>query len=277
MMNNKNLSRRSFLQVSAAAGLSALATNRFLNAAEPQKEFGGLTIGMQSYTLRSMPFDKALEAMSTELNIHQTEVFPGHYAALSPPQVLAKLKAADVTMVSYGVVPFGNNEDQNRKLFEYAKAMGLTNLTCDPSPDAFDNLDKLTEEYKITAAIHDHGPGHRWGKIDTIHEAIKDHSKMIGLCNDTGHFIRNGEDPLRACDVFKDRMYAMHLKDFKKTANGGFEDCVLGDGSFPTEKMMKWLLDNKFAGYLLIEYEGGDPVNASKKSMERLAAAVKPA
>ena len=75
-----------------------------------------------------------------------------------------------------------------------------------------------------------------------------------------------------------DRQIAMEPElAFKKLPNGNFEDCVLGDGSFPTDKMMKWLLENKFAGYLLIEYEGGDPVNASKKSMERLAAAVKPA
>ncbi len=271
-MNNSIHSRRRFLKYSAAVAFAGVAVGRALES-DAADSPAGLTLGLQSYTLRSMSFDKMLEAMSKDLDLHQVELFPQHLIGLSPGQSLEKLKSAGVKAVSYGVIGFNKNDDDNRKKFEFAKSMGMTNLSCDPDPDAFDSLDKLTEEYKITASIHDHGPGHRWGKIDVIEKAIKDHSKLIGLCNDTGHFIRAGEDPLRACEVFKDRMPAMHLKDFKKDEKGNYEDCVLGDGSFPVEKMAKWLLDNKYAGSLFIEYEGGDPVNATKKSLDRLKAA----
>lgn len=281
--SNAPLSRRCLLKRSAATMMGTLllgATAGFADDATPAAltdEYGGLPMGVQSYTLRSMSFEKALGALAHDLNLTRVEIYPGHLTGMSPPQALEKLKAAGVVPVAYGVIPFSKDIEKNRKLFDLAKTFGMKNLTCDPDPDAFDSLDKLTEEYDINAAIHDHGPGHRWGKIDVIHKAIKDHSKKIGLCNDTGHFIRAGEDPLRACEVFKDRMHGMHLKDFKKDAKGNFQDCLLGDGSLDVAKVIKFLIDNQFRGPLSLEYEGGDPVATCQKALGRVKEAVKQA
>jgi hypothetical protein len=41
------------------------------------------------------------------------------------------------------------------------------------------------------------------------------------------------------------------------------------------EKLVQVLLDQKFRGALSLEYEGGDPVNASKACYERIRQAVK--
>ena len=58
-----------------------------------------------------------------------------------------------------GVNPFSKNHEANRKLFEFAKQVGMRNITADPSEDAFESLDKLVAEYDIRIAIHNHGPG----------------------------------------------------------------------------------------------------------------------
>ena len=240
-------------------------------------------MGLQSYTLRDRSFDKMLEAMQNDLKLHYVELFSAHLAGISPPQALEKIEAHDVTALSYGVVSFKKDEKANRVQFDLAKSLGLKNLSCDPDPDSFHSLDKLTEEYKITVAIHPHGPGHRWAKIDTIEKAIKDHSKMIGLCADTGHLIRAGEDPLKAVETFKDRLYAIHLKDFKKTDSGGWEDVPATEGSLDVNALVKFLLDRKYEGGVFIEYEGQrkddpqHPVKASEKSLETVRAAVKKA
>ena len=286
-IDTRSNSRRSFLKLGAAALASAaMAGGRFpdlaLAAEESAKsdEFGGLKMGLQSYTLRDRSFDKMLEAMKDDLKLHYVELYPAHLIGLTHKLALEKLKAADVKMLSYGVIGFSKDESQNRKMFDLAKDLELTNLTCDPDPDSFDVLDKLTEEYGITAAIHDHGPGHRWGKIDTIEAAIKDHSKKIGLCCDTGHFIRAGEDPLRAVEVFKDRLYEVHLKDFKKEGNK-WEDVPAGDASLNVDGLVKALLANKYSGGVLIEFEGQKkddpsyPVKASEISLGRVREAVK--
>ena len=271
-------SRRSFLKLGAAALAGASSVMRSLPAlaADAEGDYGGLPIGVQSYTFRSMSLDNALAAMK-QLGIKEVEFFPAHIAGLSPKQVLDKCKENGVTAVSYGVIPFNANTDENRKMFELAKTFGMKNLSCDPTEDAFDSLDKLTEEYGITVAIHPHGPGSRWVKIDQIWNAVKDHSPKIGLNNETGWLIAADEDPVRACDVFKDRMHAMHLKDFKKTPEGKLEDVPAGGGQLKVDDLVKKLLEMKWRGVLSVEYEGGDEVNSVQKSLDRIKEAVKKA
>jgi sugar phosphate isomerase/epimerase len=258
-----------------AAGTSLLGcARRAVAVADANDPYGGLVPGAQSYSFRRLSLDNALAAMN-KLGIREVELFPNHIAGLSPKQVTEKLAANDVKGVSYGVIPFSKDEAANRKMFELARSLGMKNLSCDPAPDAFESLDKLTAEYDITCAIHPHGPGHRWAKIDTIWNAVKDHSLKIGLCNDTGHFIRAGEDPVQACEQFKDRLYALHLKDFKKVADGKWEDVPAGQGSLDVDALVKFLLDHKFKGAMLVEYEGANEVESVGKSLDRVKLAVK--
>ncbi len=277
---SKSASRRDVLKAAAAAVAVTTLTGRFARALEgPDDAFGGLPIGIQSYTLRTMSLDNALAAMQNELKIHEVELFPNHIAGVSPAQVVEKLKAHDVRCTSFGVVPFGKKHDANRKHFELGKALGCKNLSCDPEddPKCWDSVGKLCEEYKMTVAIHPHGPGSRWEKIDQIYAAVKDVNPMIGLNNETGWLIAAGEDPVRACDVFKGRMYAMHLKDFKKGADGKLEDVPAGDGQLDVDTLVKKLLEAKFDGAFSVEYEGQEPVAAVLKSLDRIKAAVKKA
>jgi inosose dehydratase len=284
-------SRRSFLKRSTATALAASFAGSFPalaadvaagGSAASDAEYGGLPMGIQTYTLRSLSFEKALETSARVLRIKEVEIFPGHHPGLTPPQVREKVESYGLKVSAYGVVPFTKNMDANRKYFETGKILGLRSLSCDPDKDAFDNLDKLVEEYQIAAAIHPHGPGAKWVKIQQIWDAVKDHHKLIGLCNDTGHLIRAQQDPVEACHVFKDRMYGVHFKDFKKNGkdrngNDKWEDCVLGDGELDVEKLVSTLLDMKFRGALSLEYEGGDPVEASKKCLDRVKQAAKKA
>jgi sugar phosphate isomerase/epimerase len=286
-MRSSSFSRRTALKLAAVAGVAAVMPQFSFAAGE----YGGLPLGLQSYTLRDRPFKDALDAIQKDFGLHYVEVYSRHLGWTKTPDVvsmngvnakaddaIALLKDHDVKAVSIGAIPIKNNEADTRAIFEFARRIGMKNLSISPDADAFDLLDKLCDEYNITASIHDHGPeDKRWGKLAQIEEGIKNHNKKIGLCNDTGHFIRNGEDPLEACRRLKDRMYAMHLKDFKKKPDGKWEDCVLGDGSLDVEGIVKFLLDMKFDGALAIEYEGGTPVESVKRSLERIKNAVKKA
>ena len=272
-------SRRSFLKFGAAAlaGAALLKSAPALAAdAAASADYAGLPMGAQSYTFRSMSFAKATEAMQ-QLGLTHIEIYSGHVTGMSPKQVQEQLAKTGITFVSYGVIPFNQDEAHARKMFELAKTYGLKNLSCDPGPESFDILDKLTEEYDVTVAIHPHGPGHRWAKVETIQNAIKDHSKRIGLCADTGHLIRAGEDPVKACETFKDRLHAMHLKDFKKLDNGKWEDVPAAQGSLDVDALVKFMLDNNYKGGLFIEYEGGEPVKRVQESLDRVKQAVKKA
>src|SRR5439155_10754249 len=180
-----------------------------------------------------------------------------------------------VTPVGFGVSGFSKNHDANKKLFDLGKALGLKYLSADPSPDAFDSLDRLCEEYKIAIAIHPHGPSgkglHRWYSAEVILKAVKDHHKLIGACLDTGHLIRAAQlgeklDPAEQVRVMGARNFGMHLKDHD---NEKKEDVVFGSpqGALDLTAVFKALKEVKFKGSLSIEYEANpkDPSPDMKK------------
>ena len=252
----------------AAAGLLALG-GRSLRADDPSAGdlYAPFKMGLQSYSLRHFHLKEALE-MTKELGLHYWESFPAHIP--TEPSQAEKFKALakhdDVTVMGYGVVGFSKDHDANRKYFEFAKAMGVKYLSADPSKDSFDSLDKLVEEFDIAVGIHNHGPGHQYAKIDAIAEAIKNHHKLIGCCIDTGHFLRSKEDPVRAVEVFDERIYGVHLKDVKNAETF----TVLGKGDLRTADMLAALAERKYSYCLALEYEESEaaPMDDIKACLE---------
>jgi sugar phosphate isomerase/epimerase len=250
-----------------AAGLSVAGAAVFgpavaiARAATPSGgPYGPFKMGLQSYSLRGIgpggkpDLDAALAA-TRELGLHYWESYPAHIPTTSDPAAIAALKKklddAGVTVLGYGVVPLRNDDNNARTTLEFARAMGFEYLSADPTPDSFDLLDKLVEEYRVNIGIHNHGPGHRWEKIDTIAAAIKDHSPRIGCCVDTGHFLRSREDPVRAVEVFGSRVYGVHLKDVKDAKRF----TILGEGDLRTALLLKTLARLNYRSGMNLEYE----------------------
>jgi sugar phosphate isomerase/epimerase len=273
--HSARISRRDLLGAGLAAA-SALAVGRPAWAQTTQ--YGPFKMGIQSYSLRNFKFDEALQK-TKELGLSYWESYNAHVpAATDPAQVEAfKKQAADagVSVIGYGVIRFTKDQDANRRLFEFGKLMGLGYLSADPDPDSFANLDKLVEEFGIGVGIHNHGPGHRYGKIDAIAQAIKDHHPKIGCCIDTGHFLRSNEDPVRAVDVFAKRIFGVHLKDVKDARTF----TILGKGDLRTVELLKALARLKYDYCLALEYEENasapmDDIRACLAEVRRAAAMI---
>jgi sugar phosphate isomerase/epimerase len=156
---------------------------------------------------------------------------------------------------------FTKNHDQNKRAFEFGKAMGLRMISADPTPDSFDSLDKLCDEYKIAVGIHPHGPVgkgmHRWYSAEVILAAVKDHHELIGACLDTGHLVRAAQlgkklDVAQQVRLMGKRNFGLHLKDHD---NDKKYDVVIGKGGLDVPGLVKALRDVKFAGMISIEYE----------------------
>jgi sugar phosphate isomerase/epimerase len=112
--------------------------------------------------------------------------------------------------VNFGVGPY------NREAFDFAKEMGIETLVSEPPFDAFDELDKLCEEYKINVALHDHPRPSRYWSPDIVLKACKGHSKRIGACCDTGHWMRSDINPVEALKKLEGRIISFHLKDLNE-------------------------------------------------------------
>lgn len=267
------LSRRTFLKASGAAVLATgLSTTRCF-AAGP---YGDFRVGIQSYSFRSFSFEEAMQKIS-DLGLHHVELFSGHLdhntvTKESLIEAKEQLKGYGLQCDAYGVSGFSTDEAAARKIFEFGKVLGLRSLSADPTQDSFDMLDKLVEEYQIPIAIHNHGPKHHWGKPEVILEAIKDHHPLIGVCADTGHFLRADVDPVAAVKMLKGRVFGLHVKDFISE----HEEVVAGDGKLDVQGLFAECKAQGFEGACSIEYEltPEDPTAGIEKGLANIRAAV---
>jgi inosose dehydratase len=262
MLHSENYSRRGFLRAgavaTAAVSSGALSWLPSLNGADDPAlgSYGGFKMGIQSYTLRDFKVAEALE-ISKKLGLHFWESYPGHIPIGTVPKYISEqnelLGASNVKLVAYGVVGFDGNESKAREVFEFAKKIGIESISADPNKNeaTFKLLDKLVEEYGVNIAIHNHGPGAKYDKIDDVVNAVKDHHPRIGACVDTGHYLRSKESPVEALERLKDRVFGVHLKDVKDASI--FK--ILGEGDLDIVGCLKVLQKIKYKYCLALEYE----------------------
>ncbi|WP_231740843.1 family 16 glycoside hydrolase [Thalassoglobus neptunius] len=182
--------------------------------------YGGFKMGIQSYSLRGYPVEEALKH-SQELGLTYWEAYSKHLPMSTLPSHIEDqkklLEGSGITLDAYGVVGFDSNENKAREVFDYAKAMGLLSISANPKKDeaTFALLDKLVEEYQIPIAIHNHGPGAAYDKVDDVLQWVEGRSPLIGACVDTGHYLRSDEDPVEVIQKLGKRVFGVHLKDVR--------------------------------------------------------------
>jgi sugar phosphate isomerase/epimerase len=239
----------------------------------------GWRLGCQAWTFRAMTLYETLDQLKA-LDLHYIEMFPGQKLSPEKPNLKAdhnmaaediaalkrKLNEAGVKAVSYGVVHF-KDETEARKIFDFARAMGMEQVVAEPNEDQFDMLDRMTAEYGIRLAIHDHPkPSHYWNP-DTVLKVTTGRSDRIGACADIGHWLRSGLVPVDCLKKLQGKIIELHFKDI----NAAHEDVPWGTGQVDIKACMTELKRQNFHGLLAIEYErttGQELVDNVRKSIE---------
>lgn len=263
------LSRRRFLSGLAATATAATTRGLLQAADDAANPYGGFTLGVQSYSFRHFDREGALKRIQ-ELGLRYVELYQKHAPRdASPEQIRAILKMCGdygITPLAWGVSRFTKDHDDNKRTFEFGKALGIRTFSANPTRDSFDSLDRLCEEYKISIGIHPHGPVGKgkqldpWYSAEVIMDAVKHLHPLIGSCLDTGHLIRAAQlgknlDPAEQVRIMGARNFGMHLKDHdneKKT------DVVFGRGALDVTAVLKALREVTFKGYISIEYEANE-------------------
>jgi inosose dehydratase len=265
------MTRRRFLSAGAATGIGLAALPAL--AKEERDPYGGFTVGVQSYSFRNFKQLAQCLGQIQKLGLRYVEFYRGHVPTTSTEAQIKAVRSLcrdhNITPIAFGVETFTKDDKHNRRLFEFARHLGVRYLSADPSPDSFDSLDKLVDEFKIAIAIHPHGPVrnqqtkqmelHRWHSAERILAAVRNHHRLIGTCLDTGHLIRCAQapfneklDPAQQVRVMGARNFGMHLKDHD---NKNGTDVVFGRGVLNVAEVLRALREVKFSGYLSIEYE----------------------
>src|SRR5262249_19869833 len=151
----------------AAAGATWFDAANVLQAAglaDAKDAWGGFPVGVQSYSLRNYKLPEALRHLQG-MGVHFVEFAGTHFPLTATDEQIAEAlklcEAADLKASAHAVNPFSKDHEKNKKVFDFAKKLGIRTISANPQPDAdtFASLDKLVKEYDMRIAIHNHGPG----------------------------------------------------------------------------------------------------------------------
>ncbi len=229
----------------------------------------GLLLGVQAYTFHKFSFQQAIDKVN-ELGLNYIEAYYGQplgdaigegkfdYKMNKELQqkTLDYAKSKNVKIYASGVIRCNNNDDW-KQLFEFAKAMGIEVITCEPEYDQLKYVDKLANQYDIDIAIHNHPKPSLYWKPELFLEQVSELSNRIGACVDVGHFKRMGIDPVEALKKYNGRIKSLHFKDIHAKEEGKAEqhDVIWGEGVIDLDGVLEELKRQNFKGLLSIEYE----------------------
>ena len=232
---------------------------------------GGFAIGCIAYTFDHFSLFEALEKTAeaggkvvalcakTKLSKEEPDVaFDYHASPQTIQKVKDKLAQCKLKAVTFAVIPFPANEAEARKLFEFAKGLGIRAIVTEPA-EPIDLIEKLVKEYDIMVGFHNHprqpgNPAHRMWDPNYILSVVKDRDPRIGCCADTGHWVRSNLKPVDCLRILRGRIICSHLKDLSAMGPAG-HDVPFGTGVSDIPGILDELKAQGFQGSLSIEYE----------------------
>jgi sugar phosphate isomerase/epimerase len=229
----------------------------------------------QLYTFRRFPFFEALDMIARlgfksiepcfflKLDAKRPKLRTNE--TLTPEQrkeLKTRMSDKGILMTQF-YAKLGQDDDANRRVFDFAKEMGVQTFVSEPPAAAFDALEKRCDEYKINLAIHNH-PKKADGKYklwrpEGVLELCEGRGKRIGACCDTGHWVRSGLKPVECLKKMKGRIITMHLKDVGEWGKPKAKDVILGTGLADYDGVLKELHSQGYKGVMSLEYEHDSP------------------
>jgi sugar phosphate isomerase/epimerase len=274
-MMNHVVSRRRFLQTTSAlgAGLGLFglpATARDAAGAArgaPHAEKLGWRLACNAYTYNKLTFYETIDKVA---GLGLKYVVGFNWQKLDPKRPAAvfneQLSAADRRETKKRLGDAGlaltccycrnlADEEGCRRLFGFAREMGMETLDGEPPPPAFDMLEKLCGEYGLNVAVHNHAKPSPYWNPDTLMKLFRGRSKRIGACCDTGHWGRSGLNPIEMLRKLEGRILTFDLKDVNDVGR-----CVpFGKGECDIRGILTELRRQRFRGVLGIEYPQRSP------------------
>lgn len=256
----------------ACAALALVAAPVLAESEIPEEySVGGFFIGCQAYTFNRFTAFEAIEKTALaggrviefypgqKLSKEQSDKTVDHNA---PAEVIESLKEKlakhKLKAVNYGVVGIPKDEAEARKIFEFARTMGMRAVTTE-SVDAIDTIEKLVKEYDIMVGFHNHprradDPNYKVWDPKYILSIIEDRDERVGAAADTGHWLRSKLNPVECLQILEGRIISSHLKDLHEAGPRG-HDVPFGTGVANIAEILEELREQDFKGNISIEYE----------------------
>lgn len=265
--------------IGCSLALAACSLLVFSGAAAQETGFpseyriGGFIVGCQAYMFHRFTAFEAIEKTAIAGG-RAIEFYPGQRLSPQEPGIKLdqnasdetilklknKLKQHGVVAVNFGVVEVPKDEAGARKIFEFAKKLGVKAITVEPDMDQMDMLEKLVKEYDIRMGIHNHPkratePDYKLWDPAYVLSMVKGRDSRMGVTADVGHWTRSGFQTVAVLKMLEGRIISCHLKDATQLGNPDSPDVPLGQGVSDVKGILRELKRQHFDGNISIEYE----------------------
>ena len=257
----------------AAFSLAFVTAARAADEIPLDRQSGGYALGCQAYVFHRFTAFEAIEKTAAAGG-KIIEFYPGQFVSKEEPglrltqdlsdatmeKLQAKLQECGVLAVSFGVVEIPPSEADARKIFVFAKKMGLRCITAEPAIEQMDMLEKLVREFDIKLAIHNHPkrasePDYKVWDPAYVAKMVAGRDPRMGAMADVGHWTRSGIRVVDALKILDGRIIGCHLKDIVESGNPDAPDVPLGLGVSKVPSILSELRRQRFNGFVFIEYE----------------------
>ncbi len=236
-----------------------------LGAAPANPKAADLTVGIQTWTLRELNFDQTVE-FALKHNVKHLQMIAKHIDPMGPIEETRRKKGIldqkGLICYTFGVAGTSLNHEENRKLFEFAKFMGIKLIIVEPADfKIFDSLEILAKEYDIKVGIHNHGIKSMYGNPLVVRSILKHRDPRIGVCLDAGWVTAAGFDAAKVFKEYEGRVFDIHLKDklIKKTEGDDVSfDTQIGEGKTNLKGLFAELQKSHWNGVMAIETDSQD-------------------
>lgn len=164
----------------------------------------------------------------------------------------------------------GTVEERTRNAGRITKEMGLSDVEWSHFATGAEAVASAVKKaFGMRTVFHHHCGGYveTPGEVARLME-LTDPS-LLGLCLDTGHYRFGGGDPLKALELYYERIWHVHFKDhdpkiaqkavlenydyFKSVEAGVF--CELGKGDVDFTNVVKILQEKAYEGWIVVEQD----------------------
>jgi sugar phosphate isomerase/epimerase len=246
--------------------------------------FGGIQVGVQSYTFRTFSVDKMIEAM-VSIGLSSVELWDGHLNPMKASEadfkaVRRKFDNAGISVSAYCVnFPVTATDEHLDRGFNGALLLGTKVLTASVKKPIVPRLSQWCQKYKMKLGLHNHWFGYKEFKGERSDEfetptdfmdALKASSDYLSINLDIGHFYAAGFNPVTFIRDHHPRIVSLHIKDRDKDAE--HTQRRFGEGATPIAETMKLIkmIRFKYAANIEYELESANPIEGTRTGFEYL-------
>ena len=272
--------------LAGAAGLAPRAQGR-----RREFRFGGVLIGVQSYSFRDRDLSGLIQGM-LDVGVTSCELWSGH---VEPRELLAreareelrvwrattsmdhfrsirgKFDGAGLELNSYNLSFQDHFSDAEiDRGFEMAKALGVPAITASAHVNSVPRIAKMSSRHGIPVAMHNHSrvdPNEFSSPEDFNRAVAQGDGRSIAVNLDIGHFVAANHDPVAYLRAHHDQIVTIHLKDRVRDQGANMP---WGEGDTPIREVLTLLQAERWDIPANIEYEyrGDDTVTEVRRCFE---------